>query len=848
LTKTRSALNKLLSRFVDLRPGEEKLVLLLFACFFLITCPHTIIKALRYADLLWKMGPGGLPYAYVAAAVVTGLVVVFHTRIHAKVSKKLMVTASLGFFVITGILLHLVLLTPYGAASAILSYLYWVWASVLTIVLMTQFWMIINDVFNPREAKRLIGFCGSGGILGGVAGGLLARFLTNADLANLLLPLACALLFACIFVVRAIYVVSKKKFPSFETSKSRQEQAQAPRFGFRDNFHAVRKNSYLRLISGLVIITVIVSTFIDFQFSSAVDDHFSLGYVDPKQAMQAFFGLFFAGLLVFSFLLNFFLTSKILKNFGIRLTLLLTPAVLLMCSFGIIFAPFTLLLAISIKGSDESLAFSLHQSVREILYIPVAPNLKARIKPFIDMFINRFAKVFAAILLLVIALSLNKELVGLTPVLDPDLSKDLIWAIIVLLVLWVIISLKIGHEYREAIGKNIQIKWGRVDKDVAEKLDIDYTKLVFDMIESKNRSSVLYAMHLYDLLEKDRLTPEIKEMISEKADEVKASSLGELFNAEGALWFPGGDDDIGQENFIKDIREIVSLDSYQQVMGEHAEQMMKEGEKSETERMEMAKAIGLMEPDAPLVKMLESLILDHSPEVSCYAIRSATRLQQAEHIPAIVQKLVDPKTHEEAISALKTYGHSAMATLESYLDDQNKDIQLRKAVVKVLANMGSQDAVRVLLRELARETEELEREIVDALDRIRSEKSDIHFPAKLAQKGTLSIIKRYCQTFIDLQGLDLADRNAGQIARLDKKLENLFIDIFKMLGLYYSHEDVVKVRQNLNTGTPNSVAYAIELLDNTLKKDMKDYVIPLVEDLSSGEKQKKFKKILKSLL
>jgi AAA family ATP:ADP antiporter len=76
----------------------------------------------------------------------------------------------------------------------------------------------------------------------------------------------------------------------------------------------------------------------------------------------------------------------------------------------------------------------------------------------------------------------------------------------------------------------------------------------------------------------------------------------------------------------------------------------------------------------------------------------------------------------------------------------------------------------------------------------------------------------------------------------------LFIDIFKMLGLYYSHEDVVKVRQNLNTGTPNSVAYAIELLDNTLKKDMKDYVIPLVEDLSSGEKQKKFKKILKSLL
>lgn len=843
----KNRLNRLLSRIVYLKPGEEKLVLLLFACFFLITCPHTIIKALRYADLLWKMGPGGLPYAYLAAAVVTGLVVIFHTRIHSKLSGQLMITASLIFFIITGMLLHLLFLTDYGRVSSILSYFYWVWASVLTIILMTQFWMIINEVFNPREAKRLIGFCGSGGILGGIVGGLLARFLTKVNLANLLLPLACAMLFACIFVVRAIFTVRKKRLPSAETIPPKKEQSEAPRFGFRDNFNAVRKNSYLRLISSLVVITVIVSTFIDFQFSSAVDDYYRLGFVQPKEAMQAFFGLFFAGLLTFSFFLNLFLTSKILRNFGIRFTLLLTPAVLVLCSLGIIFVPFTLLPAIFIKGSDEGLAFSLHQSVREILYIPVASELKAKVKPFIDMFINRFAKVFAAILLLVIALLLHKEIEGFTPVLDSGLSKDLIWGILVLLAFWVIISLKIGKEYLDAIRKNIKIKWARADKDLAEKLDVDYTKLVFDTIESKGRSSVLYAMHLYDLLEKDKLTPEIKDMISQKADEVKASSLGDMFNAEGASWFPDTDDDISQENLIKDIREIVSLDAYQQVMGLHTEQVGGKSEKSEIDRMEMAKAIGLMEPDAPLVDNLETLILDQSPEVSCYAIRSAARLQKDEHIPAIIQKLDNPKTHEDAVSALKTYGHPAMSTLEEYLYDGEKDIRIRKAVIKVLSNIGSQDAVRVLLKELARETEELETEIVDALDRIRSEKMDIHFPAKLAQRGTLSIIKKYCQTFIDLYRMESSDKNVEQRARLDKKLGILFIDIFKMLGLYYPHEDIVKARQNLETGTPDSVAYAIELLDNTMKKDMKDSVIPLVEDLSPGERHKKFQKIIKNL-
>ncbi len=823
-------------------------MLLLFACFFLVTCPHTIIIALRYADLLWKMGPGGLPVAYLAAAIVTGFVVVFHTRIHSKVSGQVMIITSLGFFTVTGILLHFVLQTDYGRASAFLSYFYWVWASVLTIVLMTQFWMIINEVFNPREAKRLIGFCGSGGILGGIVGGLLARFLTRANLAAFLLPLACIFLLACIFVVRSIYAVRKKRIPAAEPMPRKKVQTESPRFGFRDNFRMVRKNNYLLLISSLVVITVIVSTFIDFQFSSVVDEYYrGAGYVQPKDAMQAFFGLFFAGLLTFSFFLNFFLTSRILRSFGIRFTLLLTPSILVLCSLGIIFAPFTLLLVIFIKGSDEGLAFSLHQSVREILYIPVASDLKTRVKPFIDMFINRFAKVFAAILLLIVALTLNKRIEGFTPVLDPGLSKDLIYVIVVLLIVWIVVSLKIGHEYLGAVRKNIQIKWKRVDKDVAEKLDVDYTKLVFDTIESKSRSSVLYAMHLFDLLEKDKLTAEIKEMITQKADEVKASSLGDLFNAEGASWFPDVDDDLSQESLIKDIREIVSLDSYQQVMGQHAEQVMKESEKAETERMEMAKAIGLMEPEAPLVTKLEALILDRSPEVSCYAIRSAARLQLIEHIPAIIQTLDNPKTHEDAVSALKAYGHSALSHLESFLDDRKKDPQLRKAVVRVLANIGSQDAVRILLRELERKSEDLETEIADALDRIRSEKADVHFPSKLTQRVILSIIKKYCETFVELHGMESTEANEEQRAHLEKRLGVYFWDIFKLLGLVYPHEDIVNARQNIKTGTPHSVAYAIELLDNTLKKDMKDIVIPLVEDLPSELRQQKFQRMLKDL-
>jgi AAA family ATP:ADP antiporter len=268
----------------------------------------------------------------------------------------------------------------FASTSRILPYLYWVWSSVFVIILMTHAWMIVSEVFNPREAKRLISFCGSGGLLGGVLGGLLAGFLTKANLSELLLPLASGLLFACIFVVRAIFVVRQKKMIPAKDSAPKKEESKRRKPGFKDSFSAVCKNKYLVLIASLVVIKVFVATFIDFQFSSVVEDHYteieSVG--SRKEAMQAFFALFYAGLTAFAFVLNLFLTSRFIQVVRMRFIILLTPLVLLLCSVSIIFVPLTLLPVIVLKGSDEGLAYSLHQSVRELLYIPVSSELKRR--------------------------------------------------------------------------------------------------------------------------------------------------------------------------------------------------------------------------------------------------------------------------------------------------------------------------------------------------------------------------------------------------------------------------------------------------------------------------------------
>ena len=838
----KNRLYNFISRLVEIKSGEVSIAVLLFTFFFLITAPHTIIKALRYADLLDKVGSRGLPLAYLLAAVVTGFVVVLHSKIQFRISNQKLIISSLIFFIITGLLFQAFLET----GGVVLTYLYWVWASVLIVVFMTHFGLMVTEVFNPREARRLIGFCVSGGILGGMLGGFVALFLTRFHLGQLLLPLACGLLFACIFVVKAIFIFRKRRQPF---TANAQEITQEPqKVGFKDSFNVIRKNHYLVLIAAIVIVTVIIATFIDYQFSLKVEEHFL-----RAKDMQAFFGLFFGGLTTFAFFLQLLLTSNFLKNFGIRFTLLLAPIILLLGSFGIVVAGLTLPLAIFIKGSDESLTFSLNQSVREILYIPVASDIRYKVRPFIDMFINRFAKVLAAILLFIAGILSNilgtavKEVPYLSAIKDPKLAEYLIWGVIAFIFLWIIFNLKISREYISVVKQKIPTKWRRADKAVAEKLDIDYTKMVFDTLDSRNRSSVLYAMHLFDLLERNKLTPEIKKMISQKVDEVKVSSLSDLFDAEGATWFPDIDDDIGQESLIINIREVMSLDAYQQLMKIHAEKVMEEIKKSEIDRMEVAKAIGMMDPNAALVEKLEALIYDDSPEVSWYAIASAAKLRKEEHIPAIIHKLSNPLTREESISALKKYGQAALSTLEKYLEDSRKDLDLRIAIVAVLARMRTQEAADILIGELERRSEELDTEIIDALDRVRAEKSEIHIPEKVAKIKTFEVIKEYYQTFIDLQDLKPGKKIAEERNKLQKNLEKYFMNIFKLLGLYYPREDIVKAYQNLKTGTKDSVAFAIELLDNTLKKDVRDAILPVVEDISPSARQRKFQRMLKNL-
>jgi ATP:ADP antiporter, AAA family len=829
----KNRLRSVLSRVIDIKPGEEIIAVSLFLYFFFITSPYYIIKSLRNASYLSQLGDEKLPLAYFLTALLMGVIVNFHSRLQVRLPRSRLIIFSLAFFFSNIILFVWLFEQPWKWVPVV----FWVWANIFAIVLVTQFWILVNDVFNPREAKRMIGFIGSGAQLGAILGGFLAGVLAKKA-SGLLLPLAAGMLGLGVLVVSAIFKKQRQKTEETVSEAGGKPSRPAGKVGFRDAFETTRKSPYLLFLSGIMMATLVVSTLIDWQFNSIVQDK----VVGGEHNLTSFFGYFNAGTMTFAFLFQLLLTSPIIKGLGIRGSLLLYPFILFVGTGGIGLAALAGIIALApailIKASDKGLAYSLNQSVRELLYIPISPEQKYKSKIFIDMFLNRFAKGLGAVILAV--------LLWIVPGSPGSQGAVRYISLIVLVIIavWIFLNFRISREYAGLVKAKLEKKYERGDLLVGQRLDVDYTKLVFDTVESKDRSSVLYAMNLFDLIRQDKLTPEVRKLISYQADEIRAASLGSMFEQTETGLGPKFEDELSEDVLKKEIQEIMNLDVYQDVMKDYlGKTLADKSPAAEVARMEAAKAIGFMDNRAPLVGTLEDLLEDESPDVGRYAIQSAGALQRRVDVPALVQKLKNPALREDASDALRKFGARIAGTLADYLADEKEDMAVRRMAAAILAGIGTQEAADFLSWELTVAGQDLADEVIDALDRIRALNPRITHPAEAVKQRITFEAKLYCQNLVGLH--EEAKTPAGTDLRpAEKRLDDLLGNLFKLLGLIYPQEDMTKAYQNLKAGTRDSMAYSLELLDNVLEKEIREVVFPIVEDLPLEDKLRKCRALL----
>lgn len=171
-------------------------------------------------------------------------------------------------------------------------------------------------------------------------------------------------------------------------------------------------------------------------FSSDIEGDLKSGL---KNATTSFFGWVFGTVSLVSFLVQLFLTARLQQTIGIPASLSVLPAICLPGLALLFFAPVLGVISL-LTVIQNGLSYSLMQSSREQLYIPVSDEVRYKAKPFIDTFIFRFGDAIACLAILIGTGPAGLGLVGLTAVNS------------VIVITWAVSVRYCGAKYSERIS------------------------------------------------------------------------------------------------------------------------------------------------------------------------------------------------------------------------------------------------------------------------------------------------------------------------------------------------------------------------------------------------------------
>jgi len=407
-----------------IRRGELKPALLMSTYFFLVIAVFWILKPLKKA-MLATYYTNDLPFMLMGSSFVGGEVEQFakilnmlialvasilFTYLSRKFVKQALVLVVHFFFVLT-LFAYAQLINSPSPSTVWTFYLYGDLWSTLNVAL---FFAFLNDLMNADQAKRLYGIIGLGGVLGGAVGSNFSGFFVTSMGAHQLL------------------YAKAKPLPE----RNPEDNSDSVLSSMTEGARLVFGSKYLLAIMGIVAFYEIVSTIMDFQFTQGVlFKAQEFGW--DRAAIGAYFGKVYGFTNVLAIFVQFFLTSFVMKRWGVGAALIVLPIAAVVSSFGFMIYP-VLLTAASLSVVDNAFNYSINQSAKEALYVPTSQKIKYRAKGFIDIFIQRFAKTIGVVINLTIPALIGSSMTGV---------RWLSIASLLILSVWIMLAIYAGREF-----------------------------------------------------------------------------------------------------------------------------------------------------------------------------------------------------------------------------------------------------------------------------------------------------------------------------------------------------------------------------------------------------------------
>src|SRR5687768_6160900 len=140
---------RLLRPIVQLRDGEAATALLMFLYSFLAMTSYNIIKPITRSEFIASLGADNLPYVQFGAGVLIGFLMQGYTFVMRAVPRRRIIPVT-QFGMAALLVLFWLLFTTIGQDWIAVAF--YVLGLILAVLLISQFWTLANDIYDPRQA------------------------------------------------------------------------------------------------------------------------------------------------------------------------------------------------------------------------------------------------------------------------------------------------------------------------------------------------------------------------------------------------------------------------------------------------------------------------------------------------------------------------------------------------------------------------------------------------------------------------------------------------------------------------------------------------------------------------
>ncbi|MFQ5926164.1 MAG: Npt1/Npt2 family nucleotide transporter [Terriglobia bacterium] len=835
-------MTRFIERLLRLERGDFARGSSLFSYMFLILASVIMAKPARDALFLEKYAAKDLPYVDIAIALLGGFVVAGYIRAGRGHNLRNLLIGSLLFYAINCLLFWWLAL---GYEPPWLFPVIYVWVGIFSVLAVSQVWTLANYVLTVREAKRVFGLVGGGAISGAIVGAAFGRIMVpQFGTKSLFLAMMVALL-GCAGLVVLIW--RQKRASEAEAETPEETASQGTPQNVLQSLRLLRQSPYLKAIAGLFLSASLVTSIAGWQFKAIAKQ-----FRPETDTLAAFFldFLLYAG--IACLLVQLLLTARVLRRFGLGPALFVMPVALFAGSVGVLVWG-TIWAAIALRGSINIFQYSIDRSSLELLYLPVPANIKVQVKAFIDTVIWRMGDGLAGVLVLVFA-----AYVGLT-------ASQVSAVALVLVLGWLTVAFLARGQYVATLRTSIREHRLDAERASAPVLDRSTAEIFAANLQATDAQDILYALSLFDVSRNQAVHPAVRDLLNHPAPEVRPKVISILTAVGDKTVLPQIEGLLNDPDFtvrtealsyvtryghidpLVRIREVGDFPDFSIRSGVVAF-LAKPGPKQELEtakliflgmvkesgaegqrtRLEAARLIGVL-PDH-FDEELDLLLSDPDVEVGREAIHAVGNLRKRRFIPRLLERLAEPRLAPAIVEALAKFGDRTVGTLRDHLSDPAVAVEARREIATVLGRIGTPAAEHALIENLLESDTTVRFRIISSLNKIHQLHPEIELDKQMIETVLAAEIMGHYRSYQILGTLGEELQSHDPVARALQESMNQEVErIFRLLGLLFPQYDLHSAYFGLQSSSTVVHDNALEFLDNILKPQMRNLLVPLLD-------------------